>query len=90
MALDGLTIIGESINDSVPSTRALFEAEDIEGIRQLAAFQDQKGANYIDVNVGARPAAFLADMVRQVQEVTSRPLSIEKPDPQMTEVAVSS
>ena len=29
MALDGLAIIGESINDSVPSTHKLFDAGDI-------------------------------------------------------------
>ena len=32
MAIAELTIIGESINDSVPSTKKLFEANDIEGL----------------------------------------------------------
>ena len=32
MAIDGLSIIGESINDSVPSTKRLFDEEDIDGI----------------------------------------------------------
>ena len=31
MALEGLTIIGESINDSVPSTKKLFDAGDLDG-----------------------------------------------------------
>ena len=39
MAFDGLTIIGESINDSVPSTNALYEAGDFDGISELARFQ---------------------------------------------------
>ena len=80
VALEGLTIIGESINDSVPSTNKLFEAGDVDGILELAKFQDERGAAYIDVNVGGRSAEFMADMVRKVQEVTAKPLSIDTPD----------
>jgi hypothetical protein len=39
MPLPGLTIIGESINDSVPSTKKLFDANDIDGILELARSQ---------------------------------------------------
>ncbi len=80
VALEGLTIIGESINDSVPSTKKLFDADDMEGILELAKFQDERGAGYIDVNVGGRSPEFMADMVRKVQEVTAKPLSIDTPD----------
>lgn len=88
MAIQGLTIIGESINDSVPSTHKLFDANDIEGLKNLARSQDQGGAAYIDVNVGPRSADFLADMVREVQSVTAKPLSIDTPDPVMAEAAL--
>jgi 5-methyltetrahydrofolate--homocysteine methyltransferase len=88
MPLPGLTIIGESINDSVPSTHKLFEAGDIAGLKALAQSQDEGGAGYIDVNVGSRSADFLADMVRQVQGVTSKPLSIDTPDPVMAEAGL--
>lgn len=88
MALEGLTIIGESINDSVPSTRKIYEADDIEGIKNLAKTQDELGAAYIDVNVGSRSADFLAEMVRQVQSVTAKPLSIDTPDPAMAEAGL--
>ena len=64
MPIPSLTIIGETINDSVPSTKQLFDAGDIDGLLQLARLQDEKGAAYIDVNIGARPPEFLADMVR--------------------------
>ena len=80
MAIEGLSIIGESINDSVPSTKKLFDANDIEGLKELAIMQDQKGAEYIDVNVGTRSPEFMADMVRQIQGVTAKPLSIDTPD----------
>ncbi len=88
MPIPSLTIIGESINDSVPSTKKLFDANDIEGLKNLAKSQDQGGAAYIDVNVGQRSPDFLAEMVRQVQGVTAKPLSIDTPDPAMAEAAL--
>lgn len=88
MAIAGLTIIGESINDSVPSTKKLFDANDIEGLKALAKAQDEGGAGYIDVNVGQRSGEFLADMVRKVQSVTAKPISIDTPDPAMAETAL--
>jgi 5-methyltetrahydrofolate corrinoid/iron sulfur protein methyltransferase len=83
MPIPSLNIIGESINDSVPSTRKLFDAGDIAGLLDLARLQDEKGASYIDVNVGARPAEFMAEMVRKIQSVTAKPLSIDTPDEQI-------
>ena len=80
MALDGLAIIGESINDSVPSTHKLFENNDINGLKELAKLQDSKGAVYIDVNVGNNSPQFMAEMVRTIQGVTSKPLAIDTPD----------
>ena len=88
MAIEHLTIIGESINDSVPSTKKLFDANDLEAIKALARSQDEGGAAYIDVNVGARPADDLADVVRMVQSVTAKPLSIDSPDPAMVAAAL--
>lgn len=81
MAIAGLTIIGESINDSVPSTKVMFESGDVAGILALAKAQDEGGAAYIDVNVGRRSPEFMAEWVRRIQEVTAKPLSIDTPDP---------
>ena len=88
MPIPNLTIIGESINDSVPSTNKLFEANDLAGLKELAKSQDSGGAGYIDVNVGPRSADFLAEMVRHVQSVTTKPLSIDTPDPVMAEAGL--
>jgi 5-methyltetrahydrofolate--homocysteine methyltransferase len=81
MAIPALKIIGETINDSVPSTKKLFDANDLGALLELARFQDERGATYIDVNVGARSPEFMADMVRKIQSVTAKPLSIDTPDP---------
>lgn len=83
MSIPGLTIIAESINDSVPSTHELFEANNIDGIVDLAKFQAEKGAAYIDVNVGPRAPDFMAHVVRKIQEQVSLPLAIDTPDPEM-------
>jgi cobalamin-dependent methionine synthase I len=80
MSIPGLTIIGESINDSVPSTHTLFEEGNLEGIVDLARQQAAKGAAYIDVNVGPRSPGFMADVVRKIQEHIPFPLSIDTPD----------
>jgi len=88
MAIPGLTIIGESINDSVPSTKKLFDENDIQGLLDLARSQDEKGAAYIDVNVGSRSPEFMAELVRRIQTVTAKPLSIDTPDPAITEAGL--
>lgn len=89
MAIEGLTIIGESINDSVPSTHKLFEAGDLEGVKNLAKTQDEGGASYIDVNVGLRSPEFMARMVEEIQRLTAKPLSIDTPDPAIAAAGLS-
>jgi len=81
MSIPGLRIIGESINDTVPSTHVLFEERNLGGIVDLARQQAEKGAVYIDVNVGPRAPAFMAEVVRKIQEHIALPLSIDTPDP---------
>ena len=83
MSIPGLTIIGESINDSVPSTHTLFEENNIDGIVALARTQAEKGAAYIDVNVGSHTSGFMAEVVKKIQEHISLPLSIDTPDPEL-------
>ena len=80
MAIPGLTIIAEAINDSVPSTAKLYNMNDIEGLKALAKKQSDGNSGYIDVNVGPRDPDFMAKMVREVQSVTEKPLSIDTPD----------
>ena len=82
MSIPGFTIIGESINDSVPSTHILFEENSMDGIVDLAKYQAEKGAAYIDVNVGPRSPGFMADVVKKIQQHLSLPLAIDSPDPE--------
>jgi 5-methyltetrahydrofolate corrinoid/iron sulfur protein methyltransferase len=88
MSVPGLTIIGESINDSIPSTHRLFEENDLDGIVELARFQAEKGAIYIDVNVGLQTPGFMAEVVRKIQQHIAAPLSIDTPDPEIAEAGL--
>lgn len=88
MSIDVLNLIGESINDSVPSTHVLFESGDIAGLKQLAQAQDQGGAAYIDVNIGSLEPEFMKTLVGEIQSVTQKPLSIDSPDPAIAEAGL--
>ncbi len=83
-----MTLIGESINDSVPGTRKLLEAGDIEGILEMARIQDAGGADYIDLNIGRRDPSLMAELVRRIQGVTSKPLAVDSPDPAIAEAGL--
>ncbi|MDR1486212.1 MAG: dihydropteroate synthase [Planctomycetaceae bacterium] len=89
MSISNLQIIGESINDSVPSTRGLFDVGDIEGIKELARLQVAGGASYIDVNVGGRSSEFFVTIIQEIQQAVQKPLSIDTPDPLMASAALS-
>lgn len=88
MAFEGLTLIGESINDSVPSTNVLYESGDFVGISELAQFQERGGAKYIDVNVGTRSPEMMKRTVQAVLSATSVPVSIDSPDYDLAKVGL--
>jgi 5-methyltetrahydrofolate--homocysteine methyltransferase len=88
MTKAAIKIIAASLNDSVPSTHALYESGNMEGIRELAKFQDENGGVYIDVNVGSFPANFFVQVIREVQSVTRKPLALDSPDPVLIEAGL--
>ncbi|MDD5062723.1 MAG: dihydropteroate synthase [Candidatus Marinimicrobia bacterium] len=89
MGIPGLTIIGESINDSIPSTHALFQENNLDGIVELARFQVERGAAYIDINIGMRTPEFMAQVVTKIQQQVNAPLSIDTPDPKLALAGLS-
>lgn len=88
MAFEGLTVIGESINDSVPTTSELYENEDFDGIKELARAQELGGAKYIDVNVGVRGVDVMRRAVEAVVSATTVPTSIDSPDYALAEAGL--
>lgn len=89
MAIRGLTLIGETINDSIPSTHQLFEAGNVEALVELARFQEQRGAQYIDVNIGTREPELMAELVRRIQQATALPLAIDTPDAEIARAGLA-
>jgi len=89
MPIQGLNIIGESLNDSVPSTHTLYEKNDWDKICELARFQEEKGAIAIDVNVGGRSVEMMKNVVRAVQESVAVPVSVDSPDYELAEAGLS-
>ena len=72
----------------MPSTKKLFDENDIPALLELARSQDAGGASYIDVNIGARSPELIADLVGRIQAVTAKPLSIDTPDPGIAEAGL--
>ncbi len=90
-SIDNLTIIGERINPGFKSSKALLDAKDLDGIRQLAVSQEEKGAQYLTINVGTAASddpGFLVDVIREVQEVADLPLSFDYPNKEVQQICL--
>lgn len=83
MAIPGLTIIGERINPGFKSSKELLDSNDIEAIQQLAIRQVEKGAGYLNINIGERAlkdADYMIEINKAVQDVVDVPLSFDFPN----------
>ncbi len=80
-----LTLIGEKINYSIPRIGKMLDAGDLDGVCGVARMQEERGADYLDVNVGPHPPVVMRDVVRAVQAAVSVPLCIDSADPAVLE-----
>ncbi len=87
--IENLSIIGESINDSVPTAHGYYDAGDFDAVLALARFQAEGGARYIDVNVGSRTAEVMRKAARAAQEGARKPLSVDSPDIELAEAGLA-
>lgn len=79
-----MLIIGECINSTTPEILEAIEKRGGDFIQELAKGQVEAGANYIDVNAGARIKTEREDMewlINTVNEVVNVPLSIDSANP---------
>lgn len=86
-----MTIIGDRINPGFKATRALIEAEDIEGIQNLAKRQVADGAAMLDVTIGPRghdDPKFLAEIIRAIQASVDVALCFDYPKLEVQEVCL--
>lgn len=81
-----MIVIGEKINGAVPKTRAAIEARDKEYIKELVRIQEAAGCDYIDVCASTDASVeydTLCWLIDCVQEVNTKPICIDSPDPNM-------
>ena len=83
-------LVGERINTSRESVNRAVSERDTAYIQEDVKKQEAAGANYIDVNAGARIGHEREDMqwlLEIIQEAVSIPVCIDSPDPDILEMA---
>lgn len=86
--MDGLILIGEKINYSIPRIGKLLGARDFKAIQTVARAQAASGADYIDINVGPLSPEVMGHTVRAVEEAVTVPLCIDSTDAAMLEAGI--
>jgi len=87
-----MLIIGERLNTSRKGLHEAVEKRDEEFLREIARKQVENGANYLDVNCGTRLEHEVEDLpwlAKLVQETVDLPLSIDTPNADAAEAALS-
>ncbi len=85
-------VIGERINTSRKLVQAAVAERDADYIIDDVTKQQEAGANYIDVNAGARIGHEKEDMtwlLDTIQPIATVPLTLDSPDPAILEMAFS-
>jgi cobalamin-dependent methionine synthase I len=83
-------VIGERINTSRKLVQAAVSERDADYIIDDVKKQQEAGANFIDVNAGARIGHETEDMkwlLDTIQPIATVPLSLDSPDPAVLEMA---
>jgi len=83
-------VIGERINTSRKLVQAAVADRNADYIIDDVKKQQEAGANYIDVNAGARIGHETEDMkwlLDTIQPITTIPLTLDSPDPAVLEMA---
>jgi len=83
-------VIGERINTSRKLVQAAVAERDADYIVDDVKKQQDAGANYIDVNAGARIGHETEDMkwlIDTIQPIATVPLTLDSPDPAVLEMA---
>jgi len=84
-----LMLIGEKINYSISRMGRLLDARDYDAVRKVAVAQEERGADYIDVNVGPLSPEVMGDVVGAVRGAVSVPLCIDSTDPALLEAGLA-
>lgn len=83
MVLKSVAIIGERINYGIPRVRPLFDARDMEALKELARAQAGQGAEALDVNIGPLDAEAMRRTVEAIQAAVRLPLCLDGASPEI-------
>ena len=89
-----MIIIGEKLNATVKDTREIIDKRDSAGLVNLARLQTERGATYIDVNVGTGKGSQQDEIetmrwaVETLSADTDAPLCIDSADPKVIEAGL--
>lgn len=86
-----ITIIGESLNASIPFVKEAIIRQDDKSITDLAIQQAECGAHLLDVNaavIGRNETKDLVWMVEMIQSVVNLPLVLDSSDPNALEAVM--
>lgn len=84
-----MIVIGELLNSTRKPVRKAVADGDSRYIQDIARRQEEAGADYLDVNAGAfaeQEAEKLEWMIKNIREVSSLPLCIDSPKPEILEL----
>lgn len=87
--MSDLIFIGEKINYSISRIGNMLDALDYSALQRVARGQEERGADYIDVNVGPLSPEVMGDVVRALQDAVSVPLCIDSTDPALLEAGLA-
>lgn len=88
--VNDIAIIGERINYGIPRVRPLFDAGDMEGLRELARIQAKQGAEALDVNIGPLGAGIMRRTVEALQTAVRVPLCLDGTSPEILRAGIES
>jgi len=86
-----MIIVGENINIMSTTLGPAMRERRTEPIQVMATAEDKNGADYLDLNIGPAKktgADLMPWLVNVVQEVTSRPLSLDTTNPEAIEAGL--
>ncbi|HCG35956.1 MAG TPA: hypothetical protein DER23_06375, partial [Clostridiales bacterium] len=80
-----MLIIGEKLNSSIPSVKALMDARDMNGLIQLIQKQTDAGADYLDINTALCQDELdqMKTILALILEHTSCGIMLDSPNPQV-------
>lgn len=83
--MEGMEVIGEKINGSIPKTSKAIDEHDETYIRYLAKAQTEAGADYLDCCASRNEGEYEIQewLIGMIQDESDLPICLDSPDPEL-------